>query len=249
MLTETRLECQGLSKFYGKGNALVKACEDISFSAASGSITGLLGLNGAGKSTLLSMLSGILMPDKGSVILRTEKQTEQNDLLFLRKNTGFVSELPFIEKNLSVEELLFQEASLFGIEQSKMPDLVNKALTICQLEDKRFIKVNKLSKGYIQRVNLSRALCHDPKVLILDEFSAGLDPSQTVKLRRSLKELAENKIIIISTHNIFEAEELCQKIYVLGRGKILASGSIENVIKESGKTSLEEAFLTLTGEE
>lgn len=236
------LSCRNLVKSYGKKNETTLACNEVSLEAESGGITGILGLNGAGKSTLLKLLSGIIFQDKGDISFSTEKGSVECSPLFLRKNTGFVSELPPEEKNLSVLEVLEQEAELYGKDYS----FVKKAISAAGLTGKEKIKSKNLSRGYEQRLNLARAISHDPDILVLDEFSAGLDPSQAVKMREELKKLSKEKIIIVSTHSISEATELCDKIHIMHRGKIVCLGSLSEILEKTSSKNLEEAFLSVT---
>ena len=151
-----------------------------------------------------------------------------------------------MEENLTVKETLVLEAGLYSVKDAV--DRIKEALSICQLTDVVSFKVKNLSKGYRQRVSLAKALCSDPKVLVLDEFSAGLDPVQTVQLRNNIKKLSEKITVIFSTHHIEEAVSLCKDIYILKRGVIAAHGTAESIAKDNGCHNLEEAFLKVTGE-
>ena len=164
----------------------------------------------------------------------------------IRRIVGYVPEFPELDRHLTVAETLYMEAYVHGLEQNEIAEGMKKALSIADLEEVADQKVGTLSKGYAQRTSFAKALCFGPEVLILDEFSGGLDPAQTVRLRRAVKKLSEHMIVIQSTHRIEEAEQLCDYIYVMNRGTVAARGSLDDIVRESGKGSLEEAFLSLT---
>ncbi len=235
------IEVSSFTKVYGKGDRARTACSKVDFSAHAGQIVGILGPNGAGKSTLLKALCGVHYPTEGSVcVCGTDDANE------IRRIVGYVPEFPELDRHLTVAETLYMEAYVHGLEQNEIAEGMKKALSIADLEEVADQKVGTLSKGYAQRTSFAKALCFGPEVLILDEFSGGLDPAQTVRLRRAVKKLSEHMIVIQSTHRIEEAEQLCDYIYVMNRGTVAAKGSLDDIVRESGKGSLEEAFLSLT---
>ncbi len=231
----------GVTKSYGSKNAVL-ACSDVSLSASSGQVTGLLGPNGAGKSTLLNIICGILLPTKGSVSVCGMENATQ-----IRKIVGFVPESPLLDPKLTVRETLFAECSLYGKSGSESVRLVESAVRELELEEVLDRKVSVLSKGFAQRTSLARALCADPKVLVLDEFSSGLDPAQIVSIRKLIKKLSSKKVIVVSTHHIEEALALCTRLYIMNHGRLVAGGTPESIISETKSSGLEEAFLKLTG--
>lgn len=238
------VEVKNLSKIYSqKEKEVKKALDKINFYADCGQITGILGKNGAGKTSLIKTISAFHFPTEGSVFV-----CKSQDPVFIRKVTGYVSEVPELEKNMSVKELLYLNSSLYFSSKKLQEESIKKSIEITDIKDVLNCKIFQLSKGYKQRVNLAKTLSCNPKVLILDEFSAGLDPVQLKRLRSQIKKLSENKTVIISTHNIEEAENLCDRIYILNEGKISISGSIKEILKESKTSSLEEAFIKLSGE-
>lgn len=238
------VKIEAFTKIYGKNGNERKACDNVDFEASSGSVTGLLGPNGAGKSTLLKVAGGILYPSSGSVTV-----AGFTDLKDIRSVTGNVPEFPRLDGKLTVKEALVQNIYLHGYEKKDLERLLDSAVKSADLEDVLNQKISSLSKGYTQRVSFALAVSSDPKVLILDEFSGGLDPAQIVKIRRSIKKLAEKKIVILSTHLIQEAESLCDYIYVMNGGHVVARGTKEEIIRNTNCTSLEKAFLKLTGAE
>lgn len=238
------VKIEAFTKIYGKKGNERKACDNVDFEAVSGSITGILGPNGAGKSTLLKAAGGIVYPTSGTVTV-----AGFTDLKDIRSVTGNVPEFPRLDGKLTVKEALTQNISLHGYNQKDLDRLLSAAIKAADLDDVLYQKISSLSKGYTQRVSFALAVSFDPKVLILDEFSGGLDPAQIVKIRRSIKKLAEKKIVILSTHLIQEAESLCDYIYVMNEGHVVARGTKEEIIRNSNCASLEKAFLKLTGAE
>ncbi|MCQ2241477.1 ABC transporter ATP-binding protein [Treponema sp.] len=230
-------DCVKLEAFTKKYGDKI-ACNSVDFIAGKNSITGLLGPNGAGKTTLIKTVCGEIYPTSGSVNLFGETDPDR-----IKKITGYVPETPELEEKLTVKETLWLQAKLYSVESVERA--VNQAVETCDLKEVLGTKVKKLSKGFKQRVSLAKALCIEPKVLVLDEFSAGLDPSQTVQLRKRIKKIAENTTIIFSTHHIDEAVSLCDSIFILNKGNLVAHGTTESIVKETSCKNLEEAFLKL----
>lgn len=218
------------------------ACDNLDFSADTGSVTGILGPNGAGKSTLLKALSGVHYPTSGFVSVFGLSEPAQ-----IRKTAGFVPEVPQLDRSLTVKETLFFEAALYGLEKEEAVRSVEKVTEECSLSDVFSKRISSLSKGYCQRVSLAKALCHNPRLLILDEFSGGLDPAQAASVRKTIAGYAKKNAVILSTHRIEEAERLCSKIYILSAGTVLASGTAAEISTSCGCSTLEEAYLKLCG--
>ncbi len=241
-LNSLSVEIKDFSKVYELKKRQMKiACSGVDFLAKAGEVTGLLGPNGAGKSTLIKAICGVHYGTSGSVSV-----AGFSSIVEIRRRVGYVPETPELDGSLTVKETLYQEAMLHGIKKEVSRKFISEAVRITELEDVLFQKVSTLSKGYAQRTSLAKALSFDPEVLVLDEFSGGLDPVQIVKMRKTIKRLSEKKVVIFSTHHIEEAEALCSKIYVMNGGKVAASGVIDEVIAFSGKKNLEEAFLKFT---
>lgn len=234
-----------VENFYKKYDPKKKeyACENVNFFAGSNSITGLLGQNGAGKSTLLKAIAGFHYATEGTISV-----CGCTDLPDIRKNVAFVPEIPVLDRSLTVKELLFLEASLFGNEESQScRGIVDRAVEICALNEVFLERVSKLSRGFLQRVSLAKSICRKTKVIVMDEFSSGLDPVQNALIRRQIVELAKTKTIILSTHHIEEAQNLCNKVYIMIKGMVACNGTIDEVVSFSGCRNLEEAFIRLTG--
>lgn len=241
-LKSLSVEIKDFSKVYELKKKQKKiACCGVDFVARAGEVTGLLGPNGAGKSTLIKAICGVHYGTSGSVSV-----AGSCNIVDIRKRVGYVPETPELDGSLTVKETLYQEAMLHGINEEDSKKFISEAVRITELDEVFFQKVSTLSKGYAQRTSLAKALSFDPEILVLDEFSGGLDPAQIVKMRRAIKKLSEKKVVIFSTHHIEEAESLCSKIYVMNSGEVVASGSIDEVIAFSGTKNLEKAFLKLT---
>ncbi len=236
-----------LCKHYRSGKQTVVACDTIDFTAQAGTVTTLLGPNGAGKSSLLKCIAGLLLPSSGDVCVCGERDPSR-----IRARVGYVREHPVLDGELTVAEKLFFEEELraqFGnhaaLAKPKM-ERIRRAVELTGISGTLDKKCGGLSKGYAQRVSLALALCFDPEVLILDEFSGGLDPAQIVSIRSTLRELAVQKLVIVSTHSIGEAQELDGNLVVMKEGNIVSSGTQSEILEKTGKRNLEEAFLSLT---
>ncbi len=250
MLTEKAnipfVEIIDFSKSYGNSKKSTAACRNINLEFTAGYVTGLLGPNGAGKTTLLKAISGNHYQDSGTIQITVKDIVYENEPEMFRKYTGFLPETPVLEENYSVIEVLESEAMLFGIEKERAGKNITNAVKLCSLEDVLSKKIHELSKGYRQRVSFAKVLVHDPDVLILDEFSGGLDPSQIKQMRELIKSLSKTKAIILSTHHLEEASSLCDRMYVLSKGQIKASGTEKEIIRQTKTKTLEDAFIQLT---
>ena len=229
-----------LSKAYGTGDRLVRALDGLDFEAGPGQVTVLLGPNGAGKSTLLSCIAGVTLPTSGAIRVCGESEPDR-----IRSLVGYSGETGRLDGEMTVAEALFFEAGLHGSGREQ----VSRAVRLTGIQDVLGKKCRTLSKGYAQRVSLAKALSFDPPVLVLDEFTDGLDPAQTVAIRHAIKDFAEKKTVIVSTHSMGEAGELGGLVHVMAHGHIVARGPDDEIIRLSGKKTLEEAFIGLTAVE
>ena len=226
-----------LSKSYGS----FEAVRNITFSVKSNEVLGFLGPNGSGKTTIMKALSGIHYPSKGEIFingLSIERNAAEVKMLI-----GYLPENNPLYKDLTVEEYLdfVTSARLFNGKEKKKA--IEKALVTCSIEHEKNRRIDKLSRGYRQRLGLAQAIVHDPPILILDEPSSGLDPNQIIEFRTLIKKLGKKKIIILSTHILKEVEVLCSRILILNNGEIAAQGTFEEICKEY---TLEEVFVKLT---
>ncbi|MBO4404053.1 MAG: ABC transporter ATP-binding protein [Treponema sp.] len=228
------------TKTYGEK----EACSSVDFTAAFSEITGILGPNGAGKSTLIKAIAAFHYPTSGSV-----QVCGQTDAAKIRKITGYSPEEVSFKGNLTVYETLLEECFLRGIKKGEADALCRKAAEFTDITDLMNSKAEGLSKGCKKRLSISQAVCFNPEVLILDEFSEGLDPRQSSLIKDSIKKYAQNSTVLISTHRMEEALHLCTKIYIMNRGRIVYFGSPQAALETTGTKNLEEAFLRLTENE
>lgn len=242
------------SKTYGRGKNEKLACDSVTLLFTKGSVTGLLGPNGAGKTTILKAVCGIHYPTKGFVYYKETKDdtkpcySQNDDLSLIRLHTGYVPETPSLDAQLSVIETLQQSALIHGLTKTQAKESVEKAIAYADLSEVLQKKVGTLSKGFMQRTSFARALAFDPSVLVLDEFTDGLDPAQIVRMREVISTLAKTKAVLLSTHHIEEATSLCSTMYILSKGKMVAHGVMNDILAETHTTTLENAFLSLTGD-
>lgn len=209
---------ESLTKSYGNQRVV----DGISFQVGDGEILGFLGPNGAGKSTTMKMITGYLEPDSGTVSVLGMDVSSNG--LESRKQIGYLPEHNPLYLDMYVREYLEWVAHFYDIED--IPARVREMIVTVGLEREQHKKIGQLSKGYRQRVGLAQALIHDPKVLILDEPTAGLDPNQLVEVRELIRSLGRKKTIIFSTHIMQEVAALCDRVVIIHRGKIVADGPV-----------------------
>ena len=213
----------------------VRAVDGISFSVRRGTITGLLGRNGAGKTTTIRMITGIFMPDSGTI----EWRGGAAEGGLFRDRIGYLPEERGLYKQMKLVELLLFLAEIKGKSPSSVRAAIDHWLKRFELWDKREAKVEELSKGNQQKVQLIGTLLHDPELIILDEPQSGLDPVNMVLVRNLLKELKdEGRTILLSTHQMGEAERMADDIVLIHRGQVVLSGDLADVKSSFGKNTL-----------
>lgn len=200
-----------LTKKYGEQTAV----NSISFTLKKGEITGFLGPNGAGKSTTMKMLTGALYPSQGNIVINGFDTTTH--LIEAQRNIGYLPEHNPLYLEMYVREYLQFSATLHKTPKYRVEEVI--ALT--QLTPEAHKKIGQLSKGYRQRVGLAAALLHNPDVLILDEPTTGLDPNQILEIRRIIKELSTDKVILLSSHIMQEIQAICDRVMILHKGNIV----------------------------
>ncbi len=230
------IEVRNLKKVYGTQAAV----NGISFSIKTGEIIGFLGPNGAGKSTTMKMITGLFSPTEGEILINGEHF--HPDRLDLKRDIGYLPENNPLYLDMYVKEYLLFAGSLNGINKKELDRAVESIIEKVGLSPERHKKIEQLSKGYRQRVGLAQALLHDPKILILDEPTTGLDPNQLVEIRSLIREVGKDKTILLSTHIMQEAEAVCDRVIIINKGEIV--GRIDEL--KSGKDSLEKTFRALT---
>lgn len=234
------LEVNSISKSFGQ----FKAVDKISFSAEKGEILGFLGPNGAGKSTTMKMITGFLDIDEGEA--KVCGKSIETDKILAQSEIGYVPENAPIYDEMNVREFLEFIATLRNVKESELKTRVDYVLLQCSLKNVEFQKLETLSKGYKRRVSLAQALVHDPKVLILDEPTDGLDPNQKYDVRELIKKLAKEKCILISTHILEEVEEVCDRCVIIGEGKKLFEGTPSDLRSKSNKGKINDVFRFIT---
>jgi ABC-2 type transport system ATP-binding protein len=219
---------EGLTKSYG--NFL--AVDHISFEVPKGVIVGFLGPNGAGKTTTIRMLTCYMPPTSGTA--RVAGHDVFHDSLEVRRNIGYLPESTPLYTEMRVGEYLDFKAKLRGMDRETRRKRVAEAAARTWLTDRLRSVIGTLSKGYRQRVGIADALLHNPRVLILDEPTVGLDPSQIREARRLIGELAGDHTVLLSTHILQEVEMVCQRVIIVARGKIVAQGTPEELKNRAG---------------
>jgi ABC-2 type transport system ATP-binding protein len=213
------IEIQALTKYYGDRRAV----GPLSFSIKQGEIIGLLGLNGAGKTTTLRILACDLLPSSGSVRVDGFDVVDNPD--DVRANVGYLPDHPPLYDEMTVQEYLLFAARLRGLSTEDATARVEEVLVATQLRNVREDVISTLSHGYRQRVGIAQAIVHRPRLLVLDEPIAGLDPVQIVEMRELVRSLRKHHTTIISSHILSEISETCDRILVIRDGEIVASGT------------------------
>jgi ABC-2 type transport system ATP-binding protein len=214
------IDVTDLSKSYGPDQAL----RGVSFHVDAGEIIGLLGPNGAGKTTMMKILTGYLQPSDGAVLVdNLDVLTQASEV---QQRLGYLPENAPLYPELSVQAYLKMIADLRQIPEDRQPALLSEAIGATGLADYLTRPIGQLSKGYRQRVGLAQAIVHKPKLLILDEPTIGLDPTQIVEVRRLIGRLAQHSTILLSTHILSEVEAVCDRVIILINGEIRADAHL-----------------------
>jgi ABC-2 type transport system ATP-binding protein len=243
------IEAKGLSKSYGD----VVALRDVSFSIEKGEIIGLLGPNGAGKTTLMKILTGYMQADEGEATVAGIDVAA--DPLGVQARIGYLPESAPLYRDMTVQEYLVMMAELRQLAPDKLGGMIAESIDATGLGGYVRRPIGTLSKGYRQRVGLAQALIHRPELLILDEPTTGLDPTQIVEIRELIKKLSERSTILLSTHILPEVEMTCERVIMIMRGELRADARIEElraanaaiVAVEDGAGDVEPALRTIAG--
>lgn len=225
------IEIKNLTKKYGKHVAV----DDLNMTVEDGKIYGLLGPNGAGKSTTMNIITGFIGATSGTVVINGHdifKEPEE-----AKKCIGYLPEFPPLYADMTVYEYLKFAADLKKLDREKKKQFIYEAMELARITDVSGRLIKNLSKGYKQRVGLAQAVLGFPEVIILDEPTVGLDPKQIIEIREVIRQLAENHTIILSSHILSEVSELCDYIYIIANGKLIADDTTENIEKMTGASA------------
>jgi ABC-2 type transport system ATP-binding protein len=217
------IDVNDLTKSYGP----VQALRGVSFHVDAGEIIGLLGPNGAGKTTMMKILTGYLQPTSGTVLV--DGLDVLTHSLEIQKRIGYQPENAPLYPELSVQAYLKMIADLRQIPEADQPPLLIGAIRATGLSNHLTRPIGQLSKGYRQRVGLAQAIMHQPKLLILDEPTIGLDPTQIVEVRYLIRRLAQNSTVLLSTHILSEVEAICNRVIILLNGEIKADAQLDEL--------------------
>ncbi|MBU8883009.1 ATP-binding cassette domain-containing protein [Kaistella sp. DKR-2] len=228
------LQIINLNKKFGSQTAL----NQINIEIGNSEIIGLLGPNGAGKSTLMKSIVGALKIDEGQILFNGKDITEHD--IETKKNMGFLPENNPLYPEMYVKEYLNFVAEIHKISKERIDEVIE----LVGITPEKSKKISQLSKGYKQRVGLAQAILHSPDLLILDEPTNGLDPNQIIEIRNVIKEIGQQKTVILSTHIMQEVEALCSRVILIHQGNIIQDSQIDEFKGKYG--SLEEAFAGYT---
>ena len=222
----------------------VIAVDDVSFDAQAGEIYGLLGPNGAGKTTIMRILCTVLKPTGGTAKLAGyDVATEPAEV---RRHIGFLSANTAIYDRMSAWEMVEYFGKLYGLADGKLRQRMDTVFASLQMNDFRDVLGARMSTGMRQKVSIARAIIHDPPIMIFDEPTLGLDVLVARAVLQNIERLREEgKCILYSTHIMREVEKLCDRVAVIGQGRILAAGSLDELREEHGESDLEELFFRL----
>jgi ABC-2 type transport system ATP-binding protein len=217
------IDVTDLSKSYGP----IQALKDVSFHVDAGEVIGLLGPNGAGKTTMMKILTGYLQPDSGQAVV--DGLDVLTDTLAVQKRIGYLAENAPLYPEMSVQAYLLMIAELRQIPEDDQVAHLSAAVRATSLEDHLTRPIAQLSKGYRQRVGLAQAILHKPQLLILDEPTVGLDPTQIVEVRKLIRRLAHRSTVMLSTHILSEVEATCDRVIILLNGEVRADARLADL--------------------
>jgi ABC-2 type transport system ATP-binding protein len=244
-MPENIIEVTNLSKKFGNFTAV----EGVNFVVAKGEIFAFLGPNGAGKSTTIRMLTTLLAPTSGKIILNGSDPTKDQD--GVRKSFGIVFQDPSLDDDMTALENMELHAVMYHIPKAIRRERIETLLKFVELWERRNELTKNFSGGMKRRLEIARGLLHHPKILFLDEPTIGLDPQTRNHMWNYIKEINKNEgmTVFLTTHYMEEAEKIAQRIAVIDHGRIVAEGTSEKLKEQTRTSSLEEAFLKLTGRE
>jgi ABC-2 type transport system ATP-binding protein len=240
----TLIETQALVKRYGDKLAV----NNVSFEVQAGEVFGFLGPNGAGKTTTIKMIVGLLQPTSGTI--RVAGYNVQAQPLLAKAASGYVPDTPNLYAKLTGRELLRFVGDLYSLDRQRLAQRTEELLRVLDLNEAADQTIDSYSHGMQQKASLAAALMHDPKVLVLDEPTVGLDPKSARLIKDILRQMAERgTAVFLSTHILEIAERMCDRIGIINKGELVAIGTMNELrsLGKAGETSLEDIFLGLTG--
>lgn len=240
------INIDNLSKHFGKGD-LIRAVDALSLEVYEGETFGLLGPNGAGKTSTVRLLNCIIKPTSGTATINNFDIL--NDEVKVKRVTGLLAESPGLYEKLSAYEFLEFMGSLYDVPNQILPKRIEDLLKLFNLYERQDYLLEGFSRGMKQKVLIAAAIIHDPPILFLDEPTSTLDPRAALMVKDLIKTLAENanKTIFVCSHILPIVEELCDRIGIINQGKLVAIGTIDEIITKTNKKTLEEAFIEITG--
>jgi len=243
MTATTLIELHDLCKNYGEKTAV----DHIDLKVFSGEVFGFLGPNGAGKTTTIKMIVGLLQPTSGTVKIAGYDIREQP--LQAKISSGYVPDTPSLYSKLSARELLRFVGDLYSMDSRQINHRIEELLQLFSLVESGDDLIDSYSHGMQQKASLAAALMHDPKVLVLDEPTVGLDPKSARLIKDVLRQLADRgSTVFVTTHILEIAERMCDRIGIINKGRLITVGTMEELrAMRHGETSLEDIFLSLTG--
>jgi len=215
------IKISGLSRLYGD----FKAVDDVSVTIQRGEVVGLLGHNGAGKSTIMKMMTGFLEPTAGSITI--DGLQIGKDTPAIQQRIGYLPENCPVWPEMNVIEYLQYQGRLHGVDEDDLNSAVATAIRRTALNEKASQSIQTLSRGYRQRVGVAQAILHNPDIIILDEPTNGLDPTQIRHMRTLIRELAEHATVIVSTHILQEVQAVCERVLILRAGKLVVDSTLD----------------------
>jgi len=237
------IRTENLTKFYGE----IRAVYRLNMEVPEGTILGFLGPNGAGKTTTMRMLTGYTTPSFGKAeIVGIEIQKEP---IKAKRLIGYLPEVPPLYPELKVRSFLEFVGQVKGLRGKELKNRIEEVVEKTGLEKVADRLIRNISKGYRQRVGIAQAILADPKVLILDEPTIGLDPKEIVEIRQLIKSLAGKRTVILSTHILQEVTSICDTIAIINEGRLIEFGKIEEIEKKYGSASLEEIYISAISKE
>jgi len=221
------IQVRNLTRYYGEFAAL----QEVSFDLKEGEIVGLLGLNGAGKSTCLKMLAGLIAPSAGVVTIDALELGAHPEV---RARIGFLPEDPPLYTEMTVAAFLRHIGRIKGMSGAAIEQRLPEVVRMCDLVGREKQVIGTLSHGYKKRVGIAQAIIHEPKLVILDEPISGLDPAQIVEMRKVVRNLGARHAVIVSSHILSEVSATCDRILVIGRGRLVAQGTEAELVARTG---------------